>query len=69
MNGPHPSHKRIRGSDASSFDYICDDCGARDQVPGGWGSLAQPCKPSLPSGTAPAVKGGGSASTVSDKQT
>lgn len=40
--GPHPSHN-VRGSDASSFDYICTHCGACDHVPGGWGNLALPC--------------------------
>ncbi len=44
MPGLHPSHKNVRFSfDASSFDEICDDCGATDEVPGGWGALAEPC--------------------------
>lgn len=42
MNGPHPSHQ-TRISDASTFDEICINCGATDEVPGGWGALAQPC--------------------------
>lgn len=42
LRGPHPSHK-TRFSDASSFDEICENCGATDQVPGGWGALAYPC--------------------------
>jgi len=42
MRGPHPSHK-TRFSDASSFDEICVNCGAHDEVPGGWGRLAEPC--------------------------
>lgn len=43
-NEKHKSHKNVRSSDASTFDFICDDCGATDQVPGGWGSLRKPCK-------------------------
>ena len=42
MSGPHPSHV-TRFSDASSYDEICINCGATDQVPGGWGKLAYPC--------------------------
>ena len=42
MNGPHYSHV-TRGSDASSFDEICVNCGAHDEVIGGWGLLAEPC--------------------------
>lgn len=42
-NTKHKSHKNVRSSDASTFDFICDDCGAHDQVPGGWGSLREPC--------------------------
>lgn len=42
MAGPHPSHV-TRISDASSFDEICVNCGAHDQVPGGWGQLEFPC--------------------------
>lgn len=38
----HPSHI-TRFSDASTFDEICVNCGATDQVPGGWGQLAYPC--------------------------
>lgn len=40
--GLHPSHI-TRSSDASTFDEICVKCGATDQVPGGWGRLAEPC--------------------------
>jgi hypothetical protein len=40
----HESHKNVRSSDASTFDFICDVCGATDQVPGGWGSLRKPCE-------------------------
>lgn len=38
----HPSHV-TRSSDASTFDEVCVNCGATDQVPGGWGKLAEPC--------------------------
>lgn len=38
----HPSHV-TRSSDASTFDEICVKCGAKDNVPGGWGDLAKPC--------------------------
>ena len=38
----HPSHV-TRFSDASSFDEVCVNCGATDEVPGGWGKLAKPC--------------------------
>ena len=38
----HPSHVTMV-SDASSFDEICINCGNTDQVPGGWGELANPC--------------------------
>lgn len=40
----HKSHKSVRSSDASTFDFICDDCGATDDVTGGWGTLRKPCK-------------------------
>jgi len=40
----HESHKSVRSSDASTFDFICDDCGATDRVTGGWGALRKPCK-------------------------
>ena len=40
----HESHKAVRSSDASTFDFICDDCGATDDVTGGWGTLRKPCK-------------------------
>lgn len=42
-NKRHESHKSVRSSDASTFDFICDDCGATDSVSGGWGSLRKPC--------------------------
>ena len=32
-----------RFSDASTFDEVCEVCGATDQVPGGWVKLAEPC--------------------------
>lgn len=48
MNGPHESHV-TRFSDASTFDEICVNCGATDEVPGGWGQLAYRCpKPGDP---------------------
>lgn len=43
----HESHKSVRSSDASTFDFICDDCGATDDVTGGWGGLRKPCKGSV----------------------
>jgi hypothetical protein len=42
MSGPHASHV-TRFSDASSFDEICVNCGATDEVPGGWGALGNIC--------------------------
>jgi hypothetical protein len=42
MDDKHPSHV-TRSSDASTFDEICTRCGATDEVPGGWGRLAEPC--------------------------
>lgn len=42
QQGLDPSHV-TRMSDASSFDEICVNCGAHDEVPGGWGKLAFPC--------------------------
>lgn len=41
--GPHPSHVTRISMDASSYDEICVNCGAHDEVPGGWGKLAEPC--------------------------
>jgi len=38
----HPSHK-TRFSDSSFYDEVCVNCGATDEVPGGWGELAKPC--------------------------
>ena len=46
--GPHPSHVLRFSMDASTFDEICVNCGAHDEVPGGWGRLAEPC-PNAPS--------------------
>jgi len=43
VSGLHPSHKTRFSFGASSFDEICEKCGATDQVPGGWGRLAFPC--------------------------
>ena len=43
MSGKHPSHKTRFSWDASTYDEICELCGATDQVPGGWGDLAYPC--------------------------
>lgn len=43
MSGPHPSHKTRFSWDASTYDEICELCGATDMVPGGWGELAFPC--------------------------
>lgn len=42
-NKKHPTHKSVRSSDASTFDFICDDCGATDSVTGGWAGLSKPC--------------------------
>lgn len=39
--GLHPSHE-TRFSDASTFDEICVNCGATDEL-GSWGALAQAC--------------------------
>ena len=39
----HPSHKTRFSFDASSYDEICELCGATDQVLGGWAELALPC--------------------------
>lgn len=43
MADKHPSHKTRFSWDASTFDEICTICGATDEVPGGWGQLAEPC--------------------------
>jgi hypothetical protein len=32
-----------RYSDSSFYDEVCVNCGATDQVPGGWGDLGRPC--------------------------
>lgn len=47
--GLHPSHV-TRGSDASTFDEICVNCGYTDNSCGGWGKLAEPCPKPLGSG-------------------
>ncbi len=47
-NGPHPSHKTRISLGASSFDEVCENCGATDEVPGGWGKLAEPCPSAQP---------------------
>ena len=39
----HQSHSTRFSFDASSYDEICVNCGATDQVLGGWGDLAKPC--------------------------
>jgi|GEM_PF-2283251 len=46
--GIHPSHKNVRMSDASRFDFICDDCGETDDPLrltdlGPNGGLTKPC--------------------------
>lgn len=38
----HESHKTRFSFDASTYDEICVNCGARDHL-GGWGDLAKPC--------------------------
>lgn len=43
-NQKHESHKAVRSSDASTFDFTCEDCGATDSVTGGWGGLSKPCR-------------------------
>jgi hypothetical protein len=43
-NKKHESHKSVRSIDTSTFDFICDDCGATADVASGWGSLRRPCK-------------------------
>lgn len=50
--GPHPSHVLRFSMDASSYDEICINCGATDEVPGGWGKLAEPC-PNVPLSSTP----------------
>ena len=42
--GVHPSHQTRM--DASSYDEICDLCGATDEL-GSWGRLAEPCSARL----------------------
>lgn len=43
MSGKHPSHVTRFSFDASTWDEMCVNCHATDQVPGGWGKLAEPC--------------------------
>lgn len=43
MASLHPSHVTRFTFDASTYDNICVNCGATDEVPGGWGELAKPC--------------------------
>lgn len=38
----HPSHKTRFSFGASSYDEICMDCGATDEI-GSWGKLRLPC--------------------------
>lgn len=40
----HPSHRTRFAFDASTYDEVCVLCGETDQVPGGWGKLAEPCQ-------------------------
>lgn len=42
MSGLHPSHVTRISFDASTYDEICVNCGATDEI-GGWGQLAYPC--------------------------
>jgi hypothetical protein len=46
----HPSHQTRISMDASTYDEICINCGATDEVPGGWGRLAAPCPAVPPAG-------------------
>ena len=39
----HTSHVTRISFDASTYDEICINCNHTDQVPGGWGMLAEPC--------------------------
>ena len=39
----HKSHE-TRFSDSSFYDFVCVNCGYTDEVPGGAGKLARPCK-------------------------
>jgi len=40
--GVHPSHQTRISMGASTYDEICDLCGATDEL-GSWGRLAEPC--------------------------
>lgn len=42
-NKLHPSHQTRVSIDASSYDEICEVCGATDIAGGGWGELRKPC--------------------------
>lgn len=46
----HPSHVTRISMDASTYDEICINCGRTDEVPGGWGKLAEPCPKPVGSG-------------------
>ncbi len=39
----NPSHVTRFSMGASSYDVVCINCGATDEVPGGWGRLVLPC--------------------------
>lgn len=39
----HPSHVTRVSFDSSSYDEVCENCGAVDIAAGGWGALAFPC--------------------------
>ena len=41
--GIHPTHRTRFSWDASTYDEICELCGATDQVPGGFGQLKFAC--------------------------
>ena len=41
--GLHRSHVTRFSFDASTYDEVCVNCGAHDEVPGGWGELGKPC--------------------------
>jgi hypothetical protein len=46
----HPSHVTKFCWEASTYDEICINCNNTDQVPGGWGKLANPCPKSVENG-------------------
>ena len=41
--GLHPTHRTRISLDASTYDEICELCGATDITLGGWGKLGEPC--------------------------